>query len=80
MYVYFGMPAPAFGLQLVYDNAEYPERVIPVRDGDAVLMPSGYHPNVAIPGHKICYIWAMAAHREYVDRKTGMGKVHPDFI
>jgi 5-deoxy-glucuronate isomerase len=80
MYVYFGMPAPAFGLQLVYDNPEYPERVIPVRDGDAVLMPSGYHPNVAIPGHKICYIWAMAAHREYVDRKTGMGKVHPDFI
>jgi 5-deoxy-glucuronate isomerase len=79
MYVYFDMPAPAFGLQLVYDNPEYPEMVIPVRDGDAVLMPSGYHPNVSIPGHKICYVWAMAAHRERVDRRLGMAKVQADF-
>jgi len=35
---------PAFGLQLVYNDREYPELVVPVRDGDAVLMPSGYHP------------------------------------
>ena len=33
-----------------------------VRDGDAVLMPSGYHPNVAAPGHGINFIWMMAAH------------------
>jgi 5-deoxy-glucuronate isomerase len=79
MYVYFNMPAPAYGLQLVYNNTEYPELVVPVREGDAVLMPSGYHPNVSVPGHKICFIWAMAAHREVEDRKFGVVNVQPGF-
>jgi 5-deoxy-glucuronate isomerase len=79
IYVYFDMPSPAFGLQLVYDNTDYPEMIVPVREGDAVLMPSGYHPNVCVPGHRIRYIWGMAAHREKIDRKLGMGKVQPDF-
>jgi 5-deoxy-glucuronate isomerase len=79
MYVYFNMPAPAFGLQLVYNNAEYPELVVPVREGDAVLMPSGYHPNVSVPGHRICFVWAMAAHREVEDRKFGVVNVQPGF-
>jgi hypothetical protein len=68
MYVYFNMPAPAFGIQLVYNQTEYPELVTVVREGDAVLRPSGYHPNVAVPGHPICFLWAMAAHREGEDR------------
>jgi 5-deoxy-glucuronate isomerase len=79
MYVYFDMPAPAFGLQLVYNDREYPELIVPVREGDAVLMPSGFHPNVSIPGHRICFIWAMAAHREVVDRKFGVVNVQPEF-
>ncbi len=79
MYVYFNMPAPAYGLQLVYSDTEYPELVVPVRDGDAVLMPAGYHPNVAVPGHSIGFLWAMAAHRERVDRQFGMVNVQPGF-
>jgi 5-deoxy-glucuronate isomerase len=79
MYVYFDMPAPAFGLQLVYNNTEYPELVTPVRDGDAVLMPAGYHPNVSVPGHRICFLCAMAAHREREDRKYGVVNVQPAF-
>ena len=79
MYVYFNMPAPAYGLQLVYNDTEYPELVVPVRDGDAVLMPSGYHPNVAVPGHSIGFLWAMAAHREKVDRQFGVVNVQPGF-
>jgi 5-deoxy-D-glucuronate isomerase len=152
MYVYFNMPAPAYGLQLVYNNTEYPELVVPVRDGDAVLMPSGYHPmnggqetgfvclsgrarmkvgseqfelaqydsayiprdreiaaatdsevdlaefssdvehayplqviryadlsNVVVPGHSIGFLWAMAAHREQVDRQFGVVNVQPGF-
>jgi 5-deoxy-glucuronate isomerase len=79
MYVYFDMPEPAFGLQLVYNNTEYPELVVPVREGDAVLMPRGYHPNVSLPGHRICFIWAMAAHREVEDRKFGVVNVQPGF-
>jgi 5-deoxy-glucuronate isomerase len=79
MYVYFDMPAPAYGIQLVYNDTEYPELVTVVRDGDAVLMPSGYHPNVSIPGHPICFLWAMAAHREVEDRLFGVVNVQPGF-
>jgi 5-deoxy-glucuronate isomerase len=79
MYVYFDMPDPAYGIQLVYNNTEYPELVTVVRDGDAVLIPSGYHPNVSVPGHRICFLWAMAAHREVADRQFGVVSVQPGF-
>jgi len=79
MYVYIEMPAPGFGLQLVYNNTEYPELVVPVREGDAVLMPSGYHPNEAVPGHPISFLWAMAAHREKEDRQFGVVNIQPGF-
>jgi len=79
LYVYFDMPPPAFGIQLVYDNPDAPEFVTIVRDGDAVLMPSGYHPNVAAPGHGINFIWMMAAHTEVEDRQFGVVNVQPGF-
>lgn len=79
MYVYFDMPPPAYGIQLVYNNTDYPELVTAVRDGDAVLMPSGYHPNVAVPGQRLTFLWAMAAHREVADRHFGVVNVQPDF-
>jgi len=79
LYVYVDMPHPAFGIQMVYNDAEYPELVTVVREGDAVLMPSGYHPNVSIPGHRIGFLWAMAAHREGVDRQFGVVNVQAEF-
>jgi 5-deoxy-glucuronate isomerase len=79
VYVYFDMPAPAFGIQLVYTSPDQPEFVGVVRDGDAVLMPAGYHPNVAAPGHGINFIWMMAAHREVEDRQFGVVNVQPEF-
>jgi len=79
MYVYFAMPEPAYGIQLVYNDREYPELVTVVRDGDAVLMPSGYHPNVSVPGHRIGFLWAMAAHREVEDRQFGVVNIQPEF-
>lgn len=79
MYVYFNMPEPAFGIQMVYNNTQYPELVTVVREGDAVLMPSGYHPNVSVPGHRITFLWAMAAHREKEDRQYGVVNVQPGF-
>jgi 5-deoxy-glucuronate isomerase len=78
-YVYFGMPAPAFGIQLVYTNAATPELAVVVRDGDCVLMPEGYHPNVAAPGARINFLWMMAANREVVDRQYGVVNVQPEF-
>jgi 5-deoxy-glucuronate isomerase len=79
MYVYTNMPAPAFGIQFVYTDTKEPELATIVRDGDAVLMPRGYHPNVAAPGHRIAFLWAMAAHRESEDRQFGVVNVQPEF-
>jgi 5-deoxy-glucuronate isomerase len=50
MYVYFDMPDPGFGIQVVYNRTDYLERVTVVRDGGAVLMPNGYHPNESVHG------------------------------
>lgn len=79
LYVYYDMPAPAFGVQFVYTNPEEPEFVGVVRDGDAVIMPRGFHPNVSVPGHKINFVWLMAAHREVEDRQFGVVTVQPGF-
>jgi 5-deoxy-glucuronate isomerase len=79
IYVYFDMPEPAYGLQLVYNDTHSPEFVTAVRDGDAVLIPSGYHPNVSVPGHRIAFLWAMAAHREVEDRRYGVVNIQPGF-
>ena len=60
-------------------NPEEPEFVGIVRDGDAVLMPRGFHPNVSVPGHPINFVWLMAAHRETEDRQFGVVTVQPGF-
>jgi 5-deoxy-glucuronate isomerase len=78
-YLYIDMPAPTFGVQLVYTNARDPEVATIVREGDVVLMPQGYHPNVAAPGGSINFLWMMAAVREDVDRQYGVVNVQPDF-
>jgi 5-deoxy-glucuronate isomerase len=79
LYVYFDMPPEAFAIQLVYTDKWEPERVEVVHDGDVVVMPAGFHPNVSIPGHPVSFMWIMAAHRETEDRKFGVVNVHPDF-
>jgi 5-deoxy-glucuronate isomerase len=79
IYVYVDMPAPAFGLQLVYTDEIGAAEVEVVREGDAVLLPAGYHPNVAIPGANLNFVWMMAAHREVVDRQWGVVKVDPRY-
>jgi 5-deoxy-glucuronate isomerase len=79
-YLYIDMPAPAFGLQLVYTDTTEPEIATIVREGDVVLMPQGYHPNVAAPGGSINFLWMMAATREREDRKYGVFNVQPEFV
>jgi 5-deoxy-glucuronate isomerase len=79
LYVYTEMPPPGFGIQLVYTDPRDPEIATIVREGDAVLMPRGYHPNVSAPGGRIGFLWAMAAHREVEDRQFGVVNVQPEF-
>ena len=78
-YLYIDMPAPAFSIQLVYQDKQDPELATIVREDDVVLMPQGYHPNVAAPGGSINFLWMMAAHRERDDRQFGVVNVHPDY-
>lgn len=79
LYVYYDMPAPAFGVQFVYTDPDEPEFIGIVRDGDAVIMPEGFHPNVSVPGYPINFVWMMAAHREVEDRQFGVVTVQPGF-
>ncbi len=78
-YLYIDMPAPGFGIQLVYTDPRLPELAVVVREGDVVLMPKGYHPNVAAPGCSIGFLWMMAATREVEDRKFGVVNVQPEY-
>jgi 5-deoxy-glucuronate isomerase len=78
-YLYIDMPEPSFGVQFVYTNPADPELVQVVREGDVVLMPKGYHPNVAAPGGQINFMWMMAAVREGEDRKYGVVNVQPEY-
>ena len=78
-YLFIDMPAPSFGVQFVYTNPEKPELVQVVREGDCVLMPQGYHPNVAAPGGQINFLWMMAAIKEGEDRLYGVVNVQPEY-
>lgn len=78
-YLYIDMPAPQWGIQLVYTNLKEPELVQVVHEGDVVLMPQGYHPNVAAPGGSINFLWMMAANREGDDRQFGVVNVQPEY-
>lgn len=78
-YLYIDMPAPGWGIQLVYTNPNEPELAVVVREGDCVLMPQGYHPNVAAPGGPINFLWMMAANREGEDRQFGVVNVQPEY-
>jgi len=52
-------PPQGFGHQMLYAaGGETVTHV--VRDGDAVLLPYGYHPVSVPPGYSLCYLWAMA--------------------
>ena len=78
-YLYIDMPSPGWGLQLVYNDPRDPELVAVVREGDVVLMPQGYHPNVSAPGGTINFLWMMAAIREGDDRQFGVVNVQPEY-
>jgi len=78
-YLYIDMPEPQWGIQMVYTDPEDPELIQVVREGDVVVMPKGYHPNVAAPGGSINFLWMMAANREGVDRQFGVVNVQPEY-
>jgi 5-deoxy-glucuronate isomerase len=52
-------PPHGFGHQMLYTNDGEAVTHL-VRDGDAVLLPYGYHPVSSPPGYRLYYLWAMA--------------------
>jgi 5-deoxy-glucuronate isomerase len=52
-----------FALQLVYTPDLTLDEAVRVSDGDVVLVPRGYHPVAAAPGHDLYYLNVMAGPR-----------------
>ena len=59
VYYYRIDPPQGFGHQMLYTAGGEAVTHI-VRDGDAVLLPYGYHPVSAPPGYRLYYLWAIA--------------------
>ncbi|MEX0929209.1 MAG: 5-deoxy-glucuronate isomerase [Balneolales bacterium] len=79
IYLYFDMPAPAFGIQMIYEDLRNPEFVAPVFENDAVVIKKGYHPNVAIPGHPMNFVWMMATNDASMKRSWADVNTQPAF-
>jgi len=79
IYVFIDMPKPAFGIQLIYTSLEDLEFIDIVREKDAVVIPKGYHPNVAVPGYSINFLWILCGRKPLVDRVWGKVNFQPEF-
>jgi 5-deoxy-glucuronate isomerase len=56
IYYYRMRPRDGFAFQHLYSRERSAERILKTRDGDAVLVRSGYHPVVAGPGYDVYYL------------------------
>lgn len=53
-------PVEGFGVQVIYNDDLSLRKAYMLKDGDTVLIPEGYHPVAATPGHQLYYLWVMA--------------------
>jgi 5-deoxy-glucuronate isomerase len=53
-------PSHGFAIQRVYTDDRSLDETLVVKDGDAVLVPRGYHPVAAPPGYEVYYLNVMA--------------------
>lgn len=80
IYIYIEMPPPAFGIQMVYEELDVPDYLGPVYENDAVVVKRGYHPNVAIPGYPINFVWIMATLDDSMERSWAGVNIQPEFL
>jgi len=66
IYVYFDMPDPAYG---IHSSTTTPESWLVTVVRDAMPLIPALSSQRFLPGHRICFLWAMAAHREVEDRQ-----------
>lgn len=63
--IFFDMPYPKFGIQMVYsEDITNPEVCKIVRNGSAVAVLDEFHSNVAGPDTRLSYIFIMASLKE----------------
>jgi 5-deoxy-glucuronate isomerase len=53
-------PAQGFGIQRIYSGDDDLDEVYAIRDGEAVVIPKGYHPVAAAPGYRVYHLWMLA--------------------
>lgn len=56
-------PSNGFGFQRIYKDDRSVDAVYTLHDGDTVVIPDGYHPVAAAPGHRLYYLWILAGKR-----------------
>ncbi|MBW5445555.1 5-deoxy-glucuronate isomerase [Cohnella sp. CFH 77786] len=59
-YYFRVQPGQGFAIQRVYTDDRSLDETLVVRDGEAVLVPRGYHPVCAPPGYDVYYLNVMA--------------------
>lgn len=59
-YYYHVQPEQGFAIQRVYTDDRSLDETLAVKDGEAVLVPKGYHPVSAPPGYQVYYLNVMA--------------------
>jgi 5-deoxy-glucuronate isomerase len=77
IYIYYDMPSPAFGIQLVCEDLKNPVFCGVVMEGDAVIVSEGYHPCISAPQHPANYVWILAGRNK--TERASAPNVHPDF-
>ena len=60
LYFFLFKPAGGFGFQSIFTDDRSLNELFLIEDRSIVLIPGGYHPVVASPGHSLYYLWVLA--------------------
>jgi len=60
VYLFKIQPENGFGLARLYTNNQEIDEALLIKNNSFLLIPRGYHPISAIPGHKLYYLWVLA--------------------
>ena len=66
VYFFKFRPRQGFGWQRVYTDDGRIDESYCVQDGDAVVIPRGYHPVAAAPGYELYYLWILAGETRHL--------------
>ncbi len=65
IYLFKFKPEQGFGFQGIYTDDRQIDNAYILRNNDVILVPRGYHPNVAGPGYEMRMFWGMGGNSRY---------------